>query len=191
MKIDTSKIDGYNEMPAEEKLKALEEFELEDKDDEIEKLKADAKKYKDSFDKTASELAALKKEKKGSLSEIEQLKAEHEEQMAELKGKYDELYKESNTNKLVASYVKQGYKEELARKKADAFLSGDTDTVLACEEEFRKDIEKSIKAEVLKGTKKPDDNGDNKEYKTREEIMQIKDSAERQKAIAEHMDMFQ
>ena len=42
MKIDTSKITGYADMTAEEKLKALEEFEIEtpkDNGDEVTKLK--------------------------------------------------------------------------------------------------------------------------------------------------------
>ena len=54
-KIDISKIDGYADMTPEQKIAALEAFETEDPD-------YSGYVKKDIFDKTASELAAKKKE---------------------------------------------------------------------------------------------------------------------------------
>ena len=73
MKIDVTKIEGYETMSAEEKLKALEELEIDTK----EFTKGYVKK--EVFDKTASDLAALKKKDRENLSETERLKAEQEE----------------------------------------------------------------------------------------------------------------
>ena len=57
MKVDTSKINGYSEMSAEEKLAALESFEIEvpNGDGEIEKLKA-------ALSKSNSEAAEYKRQ---------------------------------------------------------------------------------------------------------------------------------
>ena len=61
MKIDTSKIEGYEQMSAEEKLQALEMYEL------------DTTGYvkKDVFDKTSSEVATLKKQLKERMTQEE------------------------------------------------------------------------------------------------------------------------
>jgi len=159
MKIDTSKIEGYSEMSAEDKLKALEEYEFDDKSDKIAELEEKYKKAKESFDKTASELAALKKEKKGNLSELEQKQAEFDEKYTALEEKYNALEKENSISKFTASFIKQGYSETLARKKAEAVAEGNYDAAIACEEEFNKELKKKITAENIKGTPGPDDKG--------------------------------
>ena len=64
-KIDISKIDGYADMTPEQKIAALEAFETEDPD-------YSGYVKKDIFDKTASELAAKKKELNEKLTEDEQ-----------------------------------------------------------------------------------------------------------------------
>ena len=63
-KIDVSQIEGYAEMSAEDRLKALEEFEVEDPD-------YTGYVKKEVFDKTASELAEQKKQLKSKLTEDE------------------------------------------------------------------------------------------------------------------------
>ena len=64
-KIDVSKIEGYAEMSAEDKLKALEAYEVPDPD-------YSGYVKKDVFDKTAKELADKKKELKDKLTAEEQ-----------------------------------------------------------------------------------------------------------------------
>ena len=60
MKIDVKKIEGYKDLSLEDKLKALESFEIPDPD-------YSGYVKKDLFDKTASELAEKKKELKSFL----------------------------------------------------------------------------------------------------------------------------
>lgn len=68
-KIDISKIDGYADMTPEQKIAALEAFETEDPD-------YSGYVRKDIFDKTASELAAKKKELNEKLNRGRAEKAE-------------------------------------------------------------------------------------------------------------------
>ena len=62
MKIDVTQIEGYENMSPEEKLKALEGFDIPSPD-------YSGYVKKDLYDKTASELAAKKKELKERLSD--------------------------------------------------------------------------------------------------------------------------
>ena len=90
-KIDISKIDGYADMTPEQKIAALEAFETEDPD-------YSGYVKKDIFDKTASELAAKKKELNEKLTEDEQKKQKEQEEREELQSKYDKLLRESEVS---------------------------------------------------------------------------------------------
>ena len=184
MKIDTSKIENYETMSAEEKLKALEAFEYEDKSEELEK-------HKKRIDELTSEIAKKNKEAKAKEDADKKAKDEGDEKYNKLEQMYNELKAESTTNKYVSALLAQGYEKDLAVKKAKAMVEGDIDTVFECETQFKEALEKKIKADAVKSTPKPDDKGSSKIYKTKEEIMKIKDSAERQKAISEHLDLFE
>ena len=75
MKIDTSKITGYAEMSAEEKLKALEEFEIEtptDNGDEVTKLR-------NALSKANSDAAEWKRQFREKQTEQERAEAERAE----------------------------------------------------------------------------------------------------------------
>ena len=76
-KIDTSKITGYAEMSAEDKLKALEAFEYEDNVAELEKQKA-------AVSKANSEAAEWKRKHNALLGEDEKKKQEQEEKFANM-----------------------------------------------------------------------------------------------------------
>ena len=71
MKIDITKMEGYSDtLTAEEKLKLYENFEMAEPSYE-------GYIKKDAFDKTASELANLKKQLKDKMTEEEQKAAEN------------------------------------------------------------------------------------------------------------------
>ena len=106
-KIDISKIDGYADMTPEQKIAALEAFETEDPD-------YSGYVKKDIFDKTASELAAKKKELNEKLTEDEQKKQKEQEEREELQSKYDKLLRESEVSKFKAKLLGMGYEEKLA-----------------------------------------------------------------------------
>lgn len=155
MKIDVTKIEGYAEMSAEEKLKALEEFDMPDPD-------YSGYVKKDLYDKTASELAAKKKELKDKLSDDEREKLERDQKTQELQDNYDKLLRESNISKATAKFLALGYDDKLAAETAEAYVDGDTEKVFANQQKAQVAFEKKIRAEALKDTPSPTGDGDNK-----------------------------
>lgn len=189
MKIDFSLIQGYETMSAEDKLKAIEALDLIDP--EVEKLRADAKKQKDLIDKYTGEISSLKKAQSAGLSAAEQKTKEQEEVLADLQSKYNELLKKNTISTYATKYLALGYDETLALSTATALAEGDMDTVFANSEKFKAGLEKQFKAEAVKNTMKPDGKGSASTPMTKDSIMKIKDASERQKAIAEHLDLFE
>ena len=187
MKFDTSQIENFESMSAEEKLAAILDADLPDVDD----LKKTNTSYKALIDKYTSEIASLKKGKDQKLSQTEQEAQGLKSQLDDLQSKYDSLMKESSISKYKAQLLALGYSDELATKTAEAAAENDIETVLANAAIFKSDVEKKVKADVLKGTPHPEGKGSNTpKPMTKAEIMAIKDSGERQKAIAEHYDLF-
>ncbi len=150
MKIDVSKINGYNEMTAEEKLKALEEL-------EIEVLEQDFTGYvkKEVFDKTASELAAKKRELKAKMTEDEQKELERIEKQEKLEREYQALLKEKKVAEQKAKFLGLGYDEELANDTANALVDGDMEKVIENQKAFIDGLEKKVKSDLINGTPKP------------------------------------
>lgn len=165
-KIDISKIKGYMNMSAEDKIKALEDYETEDPD-------YSGYVKKDIFDKTASELAAKKRELNEKLTEEEKRKQEEEEARTELESKYEKLLHESQVSKYKANLLGMGYEEKLAEDTAEAMVSGDTDKVFANQKKHLTSVEKKIKADVLKDTPKPNMNGKGDEGMTLEKLRKL------------------
>ena len=137
-KIDISKIDGYADMTPEQKIAALEAFETEDPD-------YSGYVKKDIFDKTASELAAKKKELNEKLTEDEQKKQKEQEEREELQSKYDKLLRESEVSKFKAKLLGMGYEEKLADATAEAMADGDTEKVFANQKKHLENVEKKVR----------------------------------------------
>ena len=154
-KIDVTKIEGYADMTPEEKLKALEGYDVPDPD-------YSGYVKKDVFDKTASELAAKKKELNEKMSEDEQKKAKEAEERQALEEKYNALLRENAVSKNKTKLLGLGYDEKLADETAEAMADGDLDKVFKNQKKFLEDFEKSIRAEVLKDTPEPTGDGDTK-----------------------------
>lgn len=152
MKIDTSKISGYDDMSAEEKLAALEAYEIDDPD-------YTGYVKKDVFDKTASELAQKKKELNARLTDEEKAREESETKQKELEEKYEALLRESQVSKQKAKLIALGYDESLADDSAQALVEGDLDKVIENASKFKKSFEKQLRAEILKDTPKPTGSG--------------------------------
>lgn len=155
MKIDTTKIEGYAEMSAEDKLKALEAFDMPDPD-------YSGYVKKDLYDKTASELSAKKKELDAHLSDEEKQRKASEEEMTSLKDNYEKLLRESNISKATAKFLALGYDDKLAADTAEAYVDGDTDKVFANQQKAQAALEKRIRAEALKDTPAPGGDGGSK-----------------------------
>lgn len=155
MKIDTSKIEGYNAMSAEEKLAALEAFEYEDGTKDLEESNAKLQKYKDALSKANSEAAENKKKYKALLSEDERKSQEREEQYATLEKELAELKAEKQVAEFKSQYLGLGYDEELASATAKAMAEGDMETVFANSKTFLESHDKVVEANLLKGTPRP------------------------------------
>ena len=167
-KINTSAIEGYENMSAEEKLAALEAMDLPDVD-----------KIKSALDKATSEAAGYKKALRERMSEEEAkaAKAAEErdkeaEEHAKVVAELEQLRAEKVIDQHTTKFLALGYDEKLARETAKAMASGDAETVFKNQAKFIADREKALKAEILKSTPTPPA-GDGAEKITREDIKKM------------------
>lgn len=187
-KIDFTKIENWDNLSAEDKLKALESFEYEDYAEENSKLKG-------SFDKTSSELADLKKKYNSKLSEEEIKEQERKQQEEELNRKYNELLHERNVANYTIQFKNAGYDDKLSSKLADLFSKYELDSedVKVFFDEiktFNDNKQKEIQAELVKNAPRPNSFGSNGKTISKEDIMKINDPIERQEKIAENIELF-
>lgn len=147
-KIDITKIEGYDKMTPEEKLAALEAFEYEDNSSELER-------YKSAVSKANSEAAEWRKKHNALLSEEEQKKQANEEELTTLRAKVEAMEKEKVVSEHKAQFLAMGYDEALADATAKALADGDTAKVFANQKKFLETHDKTLKAELLKGTPTP------------------------------------
>ena len=181
-KIDTSKITGYAEMTAEQKLAALEQFELDEPSYE-------GYVKKDLYDKAASELSKMKKDYNAKLTADELKAKEDAEKQEKLQQDYDALLKKVTISENKAKFLSLGYEEKLAEETAIALAENDFAKVFANQDKHQKAVEKKIREEVLNDTPKP--TGGSGKKMTVEDILKITDSVERQSAIAENIELFE
>lgn len=154
-KIDTSTIEGYSNMTPEQKIAALEAYESAEPD-------YSGYVKKDVFDKTASELAAKKKELNAKLSEDEKKRRQEQEDREKLQSAYDQLLRDSKISKFKAELLAMGYEDKLASETAEAMIDGDNDKVFANQKKQLEVVQKAARAEALKNTPKPQPDGDGK-----------------------------
>ena len=146
MKISTEKIEGYENMTAEEKLAALENYEFEVPNTEEAKLKNLLNK---ANSEAASYKKALKELQDQKLTDDEKAKLEREESEKALKEELATLKKSQAIAEYKANYLANGYDEELATKTAEALFSGDMTTVFANQKTFAETVKAKAKEELL------------------------------------------
>lgn len=147
-KIDISKIEGYADMTAEEKLAALEALDLPDPD-------YTGWVKKDLADKYASEAAGYKKQLRERMSEDEAAKAKADEDMAKVMAELESLRADKAIGEYTTQFMSLGYDEALAKSTAAAIQKGDMTTMFKNHAKFVVDHEKAMKAELLKQTPTP------------------------------------
>lgn len=145
MKIDTTKIEGYADMTAEEKLAALEAYEMD----------TTGLVKKDLLDKAASEAAAYKKQLREKQTADEQAQAEQAEAFKTMQAELETLRTEKAVDASTKKWMSLGYDEKLATETAKAMVAGDTEKVFANHAKFIADKEKNLRAELLKDTPAP------------------------------------
>lgn len=146
MKIDVSKIEGFEEMSAEDKVKAVLDYEFEEPKapdtSEITKLKA-------ALSKANSDAADWKRQFREKQTEQERAEAER----AEAEKAMQEELAALRRGKVVDEYTKQcmsmGYDAALAVECAQAMADGRFNDVFAAQQKFMEAKTKEIEAAAL------------------------------------------
>ena len=181
MKINTDKIQGYADMTPDEKIKALESYEVAD---------ADYSGYvkKEVFDKTASELAESKKQLREKMSADEIKAREDAEKQEKLQNDYDALLRKVALSENKAKLIGLGYDEKLATETAEAMIDGNIDKVMANQKKHLDAVEKKIREDVLHNTPKPE--GGNSSSTMTKEKLRAMSANERYAYSVEHPDEY-
>lgn len=157
VKVDTSGIEGFEGMTAEQKLAAVLALEVPDKVDLAAYVpKAQADKY-------AAEAASYKKQLAAKMTDDEAAAAAKAQELSDMQAKIAEL--EQANQKLMQTQTEASYKakylalpgfdEKLAEETAKAMAAGDMDKVFANQQKANEVYEKQIKTDLLKHTPGP------------------------------------
>lgn len=162
-KIDVKSIAGYETMSAEDKVKALEAFDINDNASELEK-------YKGLVSKANSEAAEAKRLLKEKMS-AEEIKAKEDaDKQEKLQADYNALLKKVTISEHKAQFLALGYDEKLATETAEAMVAGDMTKVFANQKIHQAAIEKKVTEDLMKGTPKPGAAGDETKTVTKEQF---------------------
>lgn len=158
---------------------------------ELASERAEKERFKASIDKLTHKNAELTKQLRQRMTSQEQEdEAKREQREAEI-AELQRLQLFEKRTLAEKRYLLQGMSAETAEKAAEAEVNGDMDELSKIQKQH---LEAVVKAEEAKwlGSRPAINAGDGNAYSsmTKEEIMAIKDSSERQKAIAMNMDLF-
>lgn len=145
MKLDTTSIAGFEEMSAEEKVKALLDYEIEvptKESDEVTRLK-------NALSKANSDAAEWKRQFREKQTEAERAEAERAEREKAVEDELRNLRREKTVSGYLAQYLALGYEKELALKAAEATADGDAATTIACQQTFLEVKTKELEAAAL------------------------------------------
>lgn len=155
--IDTSTIEGFDSLTAEQKVEALLGLDIPERVDMSGYVR------KDLYDKAASELSKAKKDLAGKMTADETAAAERQAQWDELVAtnraqaeRIQKLELASTEAAYKARYLAMpGFDEKLAEETAKAMAAGDMDKVFANQQKAIAEHEKRLKAELVKQDPKP------------------------------------
>ena len=144
-RINTASIVGYEEMSAEEKLKALEEYEFEipkDNSEVVEKLQA-------ALNNASADASRWKKELRERQTEAERAEAERAEREKAVEDELRQLRRDKTVSGYIAQCLALGYTQDLAVRAAEAMADGNNADIFACQQEFLEAKQKEIEANAL------------------------------------------
>lgn len=147
-KIDTTTIQGYADMSAEEKLAALEAFDIPDNTEDIER-------YKNAASKANSEAAEYKRKLREATSNSEKAAEESNAELNGIKEQLAALQREKAISEHTASFIAQGYDKALALDSATALMDGDASKLFANMTKFLAEHDKAINAQNVGNMKRP------------------------------------
>ena len=147
MRIDVSKIEGFEEMSAEDKVNAVLAYEFEEP--KAPDTNAEITKLKTALSKANSESAEWKRQFREKQTESERAEAERNEAFQKMQDELTTLKRE----KVLSEYSKQcmalGYDADLAAECAEAMADGRFNDVFAIQQRFMAAKTKEIEAAAL------------------------------------------
>lgn len=154
---------------------------------EYDELNAKLTQYKKSIDKLTKEAADKKREERARMSEDERAKAEQTEAYELLKAQAEADAKELNHLKAINAY--KSVDSDVVEKLVDAINDKDHNAIAGLVEKI---VENAIKEKEAEWKKSRPNAiiGDGGSTMTKAEIMAIKDPIERQRKIAENINLF-
>lgn len=141
----TTRIEGYADMTAEEKLKALEELEIEvpkDNHETVEKLQA-------ALNAASADASRWKKELREKQTEAERAEAERAEREKAVEDELRTLRRDKTVSGYVAQCLALGYDKDLALRAAEAMADNDAAAIMACQQDFLEAKQKELEAAAL------------------------------------------
>lgn len=147
MKIDVSKIEGYAEMSAEEKLAALEGYEFETQQSSSDSN--EVKNLKDALSKANSQAAEWKRQFREKQTEQERAEAERAEREKATQEELQTLRREKTISGYISQCLALGYSQDLAVRAAEAMTDGNAAEVFNCQKEFLETKQKEIESSAL------------------------------------------
>ncbi len=147
-KIDTTSIQGYADMTAEEKLAALEAFDIPDNT-------ADVERYKNAASKANSEAAEYKRQLKEANKNAEKNAETSNTELTAIKEQLAALQREKSISEHTASFIAQGYDKALAIESATALMDGDSAKLFENMTKFMTAHDKAMTAKGMGEMKRP------------------------------------
>ncbi len=145
-KIDTTKIVGYDTMSADEKIAALEGYDVSAP---ASAETSEVTKLKNMLSKANSEAADWKRKWNEKLTETERAEAERAEADKALRDELENLKRDKAVSGYVAKYLEVGYDAESANRAAKAMVDNDYSTIFADIKSFVENKTKDIEAKAL------------------------------------------
>lgn len=145
-RIDPSKIDGFDGMTAEEKVKALlgQEIEVENPADS-----ADVVRLKNAYNKACEEAGNYRKQLREKQTEAERAEAERAERDKERDELLKTLLAEKRVSTYKANFMMAGYDAETADMMAKNLPDGVTDEYFAAQKAFLENQKQALLSEAL------------------------------------------
>ena len=147
--MDTTKIEGYETMSAEEKVAALEAYEFD----------TSGWVSKATFDKAASDAADWKRKYNNTLSDAERQRQEDEEARKATETRLAELERKDKITTAKDQYIASDFDVVLAQETAEAFVDGKMDVVLTNIIKHATNVATAARDAALKETPAPPASG--------------------------------
>lgn len=146
MKIDTAKIENYENLSVEDKIKALEEYEI---DIPTPKESEEVTKLKTALSKANSDAADWKRQFREKQTEQERAEAERKEREQAVEEELRVLRRDKTIAGYVNSCLALGYDKELAQRAATAMADNDAAEIMNCQQEFLAVKQKELEMAAL------------------------------------------